>query len=181
MTDTQKVEQLEKQLKQTQQESEKLRQESQKLREELDRLRVSQTQGDGDKDPQQEANMKCLRENFLKVHAEKMDLLEKLGARDEELKQLRDQKAGVSETHLNVTRSLSADVILQLSPDDPTAEVVRLTEVVESKQSKIENLEVQVKSFQNVAIEKKRLESHSQDQSRTVMGLKKDLQAAQVI
>ena len=179
MTDTQKVEQLEKQLKQTQQESEKLRQESQRLREELDRLRMSQTQGDQDKDPQQEAVMENLRKNYLKLHTEKMDFLAKLEARDEELKQLHDQKAGASYTHPNVTRSISADGIL--SPDDPKVEVVRLREVVENKQNKIESLEVQLRSFQDVAREKERLQVHSQDQSKVVMGLKKELEAAQVM
>ena len=178
MTDTQKVEQLEKQLEQTQQEFEKFRQESQKLQEELDRLRMSQTQGDGDKDPQQEANMEILRKSYLKLHTEKMNLLDKLEARDEELKQLRDQKAVANDTHPNVTRSISADGIL--SPDDPKVEVVRLREVVENKQSKIESLEVQLRSFQTVASERVRLQGHSQDQSRTVMGLKKELEAAKV-
>ena len=161
MENSQKVDQLQRELEQIQNEFE-----------ELDLPQVSQKQTK--KDIQEEDTIEHLRKNYLKLHTEKMYLLEKLEARDEELKQLRDQSTSGEDTYTNAGCSLSSDGVFH------EVDIVRLREVVEHKQRKIESLEVQLTTFQAVANAKERLRVQSQDQSRIAIDLRKELEAAKV-
>ena len=133
--------------------------------------------------------LKELKAKYLAIHAEKMDLitnknqlvaekdqlLEKLEERDNQLKQLREEILargdGPPTEHPNVERSLSMGSIQ--SPDDPKAEVKRLREVLEERETKIHNLTMQLKTFEAVAGDKASLETD-------IVELKEQLQEAQV-
>ena len=84
---------------------------------------------------------------------ERKQLLEKLADRDIELKQLREETLPERDgrppvSHPDVERSLSMG---DLSPDDPTAENRKLRKMIEEKDMEIDNLKVQLKSFEAVA------------------------------
>ena len=84
-----------------------------------------------------------LKKNYLALHAERTQLLEKLEERDKQLKELREEQPTY---YPNVQRSLSMGEVL--SPEDPRAEVGRLQEVLQDKEKKIHNLGMQLKSLE---------------------------------
>ena len=104
--------------------------------------------------------------------AEREQLLVKLEQRDlglyEENLPGRDDRPPVS--HPDVERSLSTG---DQSPDDPKAEVKKLRKVIEEKDMKIDNLNVQLRSFDAVASGNMSLEEEN-------ARLKDKLKAAQV-
>jgi len=108
----------------------------------------------------------------MKDEAAKSDevraLEEKLQDRDEELKKLRQQAAG---SLVPVQTSLKYD---DLPPGtDPRAEIATLKQALESKDRKIESLQVQVRSFEGVI-------KHTKEQSKQVFKLKQELKTVQV-
>ena len=122
---------------------------------------------------------KDLKAKYLQVVDEKYTLLSereqlvvKLEQRDlglyEENLPKRDDRPPVS--HPDVERSLSTG---DLSPDDPKAEVKKLRKVIEEKDMKIDNLKVQLRSFEAVA-------SGNMSLGVEIAGLKDKLEAAQV-
>ena len=99
------------------------------------------------------------KEKYLSMHTEKMSLLEKLEERDAQLKEMRETLAesGITPTnypHLECSLSLGA----LGSPENPKVEVYRLRSVIEEKEKKLENMNMQVKTFEDVANEKAGLE-----------------------
>ena len=95
-------------------------------------------------------------------------LEEKLQDRDEELKKLRQQAAG---SLVPVQTSLKYD---DLPPGtDPMVEIATLKQALESKDHKIESLQVQVRSFEGVI-------KHTKEQSKQVFKLKQELKTVQV-
>ena len=114
---------------------------------------------------------KRLKSKFLKLHEEKMELLEKLEERDTQVKTLRDKVSQVTVEYPTVEHSLSAGELQ--SPDDPKAEIYQLKKVIEDKEKKIDNLTVQLQSFEKVA-------SGNTDLGQQVVKLKEQLKAAQV-
>ena len=95
-------------------------------------------------------------------------LEEKLQDRDEELKRLRQQATG---SLVPLQTSLKYD---DLPPDtDPRIEIATLKEALESKDRKIESLQVQVRSFEDVI-------KHTKEQSKQVFKLKQKLETVQV-
>ena len=95
-------------------------------------------------------------------------LLEKLQARDEDLEMLRQQATG---SGVPLQASLKFD---DLPPDtDPKMEIARLKQALESKEQKVESLQVQVRSFEGVI-------KHSKEQSKQVVKLKQELAALKV-
>ena len=108
----------------------------------------------------------------LKGEAAKSDevraLEEKLQDRDEELKMLRQQAVG---SLVSVQTSLKYD---ELPPGtDPMVEIATLKQALESKDRKIESLQVQVRSFEDVI-------KHTKEQSKQVFKLKQELKTVQV-
>ena len=95
-------------------------------------------------------------------------LEEKLQDRDEELKMLRQQAAG---SMVPVQTSLKYDD-LPLGTD-PMVEIATLKQALESKDRKIESLQVQVRSFEDVI-------KHTKEQSKQVLKLKQELKTVQV-
>ena len=108
----------------------------------------------------------------MKGEAAKSDevraLEEKLQDRDEELKKLRQQAAG---SVVPVQTSLKYD---DLPPGtDPMVEIATLKQALESKDRKIESLQVQVRSFEGII-------KHTKEQSKQVFKLKQELKTVQV-
>ena len=108
----------------------------------------------------------------MKGEAAKSDevraLEEKLQDRDEELKKLRQQAAG---SLVPVQTFLKYD---DLPPGtDPMVEIATLKQALESKNRKIEILQVQVRSFEDVI-------KHTKEQSKQVLKLKQELKTVQV-
>ena len=95
-------------------------------------------------------------------------LEEKLQDRDEELKRLRQEATG---SLVPLQTSLKYD---DLPPGtDPMVEIALLKEALESKDRKIESLQVQVRSFEDVI-------KHTKEQSKQVWKLKQELKTVQV-
>ena len=187
MTDTDKLE-LERMLRESQEKLEKLQVENTNL------LELLQNQSPESKEeevpnphpadvPQQQAGSpgqepKALRElkaKYLLLHGEKMQLLEKLEERDAQLQQLREESLRERDdrppvSHPDVERSLSTG---DVSPDDPKAEIRKLRKVIEEKDVKMENLYVQLRSFDAVASAKTSLE-------KEIAQMKTQLEAAKV-
>ena len=108
----------------------------------------------------------------VKSEAEWLDevraLEEKLQDRDEELKKLRHQAVG---SLAPVQTSLK---YADLPPGtDPMVEIATLKQALESKEHKIESLQVQVRSFEDVI-------KHTKEQSKQVLKLKQELKTVQV-
>ena len=169
MTDTVKLK-LQQELVESQQELELLREKNQTL------LEAVELEGDSRVKKLQEANMR-LTDKYLSLHGEKMHLFEKVKERDDQLRDLRE--AGVVMTDSrhnacfpNVQRSLSVGEVTNLT--DPIAEVDRLRIVIECKSKKIDNLTMQLNSFQDVASGNVSLQSD-------VTELKAKLEEAEVI
>ena len=104
-----------------------------------------------------------------------MQLLEKLEERDAQLQQLREESLRERDdrppvSHPDVERSLSTG---DVSPDDPKAEIRKLRKVIEEKDVKMENLYVQLRSFDAVASAKTSLE-------KEIAQMKTQLEAAKV-
>ena len=117
---------------------------------------------------------KRLKRNYLKIHDEKLQLLQKLEERDAELKELRTANATGEKTqkdYPSVERSLSVGEVK--SPEDPRAEVDRLRRVIEEKEVKVDNLNIQLQTFQEQAEENVTL-------SQQIAGLMEELKAMKV-
>ena len=186
MTDADKLE-LERMLRESQEKLEKLQVENKNL------LELLQNQSTESKEevsnlhpadvPQQQAGspgqepkaLKDLKGKYLLLHGEKMQLLEKLEERDAQLQQLREESLPEKDdrppvSHPEVERSLSTD---DLSPADSKAEIRILRKVIEEKDLKIDNLNVQLRAFDAVA-------SGNMSLGEEIAELKDKLQAAQV-
>ena len=95
-------------------------------------------------------------------------LEEKLQARDEELKGLRQRATG------SIVPSQASLTYDDLPPDtDPKIEIATLKRALKSKEQKIESLQVQVRSFEDVI-------KHTKEQSKEVLKLKQELEKVQV-
>ena len=144
MTDADKLDRQE-MLKQSQEDLEKLWCQNQLL---VERVRVleeeaqsgmkSETLGKTDNVSPEPGAFQCLKPQYL----EKMQLLEKLEERDNQLKALREEEL----TAIHLLSVWDAQ-----SPADSRAEVDRLRGVLEDREKKIHNLQVQLNSFQQVA------------------------------
>ena len=183
MTDADKLE-LERMLRESQEKLDKLQVENKNL---LELLQLQNQTPESKEEvpnlhpadvPQQQAGSRALKDlkaKYLLLFDEKLQLLEKLEQRDTQLQQLheetlpeRDGRPPVS--HPDVERSLSTG---DLSPDDPKAEVKKLRKVIEEKDMKIDNLNVQLRSFEVVA-------SGNMSLGEEIAKLKDKLEAAQV-
>ncbi len=106
----------------------------------------------GKSQPVEELN-KGLRANYLKVNEERILLISQLEERDAQIKRYRDKLAAKdappTTLSLNVQRSLSAGEAESL--EDPKAEVHRLGNALKGKETEVDNLKVQLQSFQEVA------------------------------
>ena len=117
---------------------------------------------------------KRLKKNYLKLLDEKLQLLQKLEERDAELKELRTANATGEKTqkdYPSVEHSLSAGEVT--SPKDPRAEVYHLRHVIEEKDMKLDNLDMQLQMFQEQAEENINL-------SQQIAGLKEELRTMKV-
>ena len=104
----------------------------------------------------------------VKVADQVKALQEKLRARDEELEELRQQATG---SRIQLQASLKYD---DLPPGtDPRVEIATLKRALESKEQKVECLQVQVRSFEGVI-------KHTKEQSKQVVKLKQELSALKV-
>ena len=116
-----------------------------------------------------------LKTQYLRMLEEKMQLLDKLEKRDNQLKALREEKLAKGEestaNYPDVMRSLSVGDAQ--SPADPRAEVDRLRGVLDDREKKIHNLQVQLNSFQQVASGNATLEEQ-------IVQLKGKLEASEV-
>ena len=123
---------------------------------------------------QRELRSQGASEKALQVKREEIDfkvadqvkvLQEKLRARDEELEELRQQATG---SGIPLQASLKYD---DLPTDtDPRVEIAMLKQALESKEQKVESLQVQVRSF----------EGFIKQQSKQVVKLKQELTALKV-
>lgn len=163
MTDTDKSN-LQQMLIESQNELEQLRNDNKSLSECLNLL--EQQGEDEEGEPVSQVAFRRLKNKFLSMHSEKTQLLEKLEARDAEVKELREGNRPPVE-YPDVQRSLSTGE--PLSPEDPMTEVHRLRSVLDDKEKKIQNLNMQLKSFQEVA-------SVNADLEEQIAQLKKQLQ-----
>ena len=159
MTDADKLD-LQEMLKQSQEELENLWCQNKLL---VERVRVleeeaqsgmkSETLGKTDNVSPEPGAFQRLKTQYLSTVEEKMQLLEKLEERDNQLKVLREEKLEKGEestaNYPDVMRSLSVGDAQ--SPADPRAEVDRLRGVLDDREKKIHNLQVQLNSFQQVA------------------------------
>ncbi len=129
---------------------------------------------EGKSQPVEELN-KRLRANYLKVNEERILLIAQLEERDAQMKRYRDELAAKdappATLSLNVQRSLSAGEAESL--EDPKAEVRRMENALKEKDVKIDNLEVQLDSFQVVA-------RGNMDLRKEVLELKKQLRESEV-
>ena len=116
-----------------------------------------------------------LKTQYLRMLEEKMQLLDKLEKRDNQLKALREEKLAKGEestaNYPDVMHLLSVGDTQ--SPADPRAEVDRLRGVLDDREKKIHNLQVQLNSFQQVAIGNATLEEQ-------IIQLKGKLEASEV-
>ena len=163
MTDTDKLD-LQQMLMESQKELENLRKEKENLLEQREGLleHVKVLEDSVDAKPESADSAKAVQEkkseaekfrqmkkSYLKIHAQKMQLEEKVIERDTQLKVFREG-FGVTpsppvDDH-DLQRSSSAGDLT--SPVDPRAEVLRLRSVVKEKDERIHNLDMQLRSFQ---------------------------------
>ncbi len=165
MTDTDKLD-LQQMLMESQKELENLRSEKESLLEHIEVLEVQfhlsdarsalenadtakagqgQTRSDADK-------LRQLKKNYLKVHNEKLELLEKVKERDSQVKELRDGFGQTANPPVdNQAPQHSSDLP---SPEDPRAEVDTLRATLDEREDRIHNLSMQLRSFQGLADEK---------------------------
>ena len=125
-----------------------------------------------DKVEQQDRQLDSLKKPAKAGEAAKSDevraLEEKLQHRDEELKRLRQQATG------SIVPSQASLTYDDLPPDtDPKIEIATLKQALKSKEQKIESLQVQVRSFEDVI-------KHTKEQSKEVLKLKQQLEKVQV-
>ncbi len=128
---------------------------------------------EGKSQPVVEELNKRLRTNYLKVNEERIFLIAQLEERDAQIKRYRDELAvkDAPPAPLNVQRSLSAGEAESL--EDPKAEVRRLGNALKEKEVEVDNLKVQLDSFQEVA-------SGNMDLGKEVLKLKKKLRESEV-
>ena len=173
---------LQEMLKQSQEELEKLWSQNKLL---VEHVRVleeeaqsdvkSETLGKTDNVSPEPGTFQRLKTQYLSTLEEKMQLLEKLEERDNQLKVLREEKLEKEEestaNYPDVMHSLSVGDTQ--SPADPRAEVDRLRGVLDDRENKIYNLQVQLNSFQQVASGNVTLEEQ-------IIQLKRKLEASEV-
>ena len=116
------------------------------------------------------------QEWWARYEKKKQELTEKIQEKDKENKQLRNRRP--TQTDPELSRSFSyeeppADV-------DPRVHIGQLKQALKSREEKIEELNIQVRSFQEIASQHKQFESNSKAQSTTVMNLKRELEKTQV-
>ena len=116
-----------------------------------------------------------LKKKYLSLHAEKlqiqsekMKLLGELEERDVQLKELLSESPYGSP---RLEQSLSLGALE--SPEDPRAEVYRLRSVVNDREKKLSNLNIQLKTFQEVA-------ASNADHERQLKQLQMKLKATEV-
>ena len=116
------------------------------------------------------------QEWWTSYEKKKQELIAKIEEKDKENKQLRNRSP--TQTHPELGRSFSYEE----PPEDvdPRVHVGQLKQALKSKEEKIEELNVQVRSFQEVASQHKQLKSNSKAQSTTVMNLRRELKKTQV-
>ena len=116
---------------------------------------------------EQDAQLKEMREmlaesgkdKYLSMYTEKMSLLEKLEERDAQLKEMREMLAESGTTPTNYPRIECSPSLGALgSPENLKVEVYRLRSVIEEKEKKLENMSMQLKTFEVIANEKAGLE-----------------------
>ena len=118
------------------------------------RLQAFEAVENASKTSQQDTDpFKILRTNYIDLHMEKTQLVEKLDKRDSQVKELR--KKLVRSGYLEESPGSLPDVRhtqQPLSPGhDSTAEVQQLRQVLQERETKIHNLNVQLNTFQEVA------------------------------
>ena len=144
---------------------EETRHELEKLKEEYGKLELQLRQG-GDA-----RQMKKELPELENLRA----LEEKLQDRDEELRLLRRQATGSA---VPSPASLKYD---DLPPGtDPKVEIATLKQALETKDQKIQSLQVQVGSFERVIQEQQKLHGHTKEQSKQVLKLRQELEAVKV-
>ena len=125
-----------------------------------------------DKVEQQDRQLDSLKKPAKAGEAAKSDevraLEEKLQHRDEELKRLRQQATG---SLVPLQTSLKYDDVPPGT--NPRVEIAKLKQALEIKDRKIESLQVQVRSFEDVI-------KHTKEQSKQVFKLKQELETVQV-
>ena len=116
------------------------------------------------------------QEWWTRYKNEKQELTEKIQEKDKENKQLRNRSP--TQTHPELSRSFSYEE----PPEDvdPRVHIGRLQQALKSREETIEELNIQVRSFQEIASQHKQLENHSKVQSTTVMNLRRELEKTQV-
>ena len=116
------------------------------------------------------------QEWWTRYEKKKQELTEKIQEKDKENKQLRN--CSPTQTHPELSRSFSYEE----PPEDvdPRVHIGRLQQALQSRERKIEELNVQVRSFQEIASQHKQLKSNSKAQSTTVMNLRRELEKTQV-
>ena len=144
-------------LMESQEKLERLQAENKNLLERVAELSAPKPAG-GVQPPSHEAKaFKDLKTKYLQVVDEKLQLLAERDQLLGEKKQLPEIETELKQLHLperppvshpDVERSLSTG---DLSPDDPKAESRNLRKVIEEKDMEIDNLKVQLRSFQAVA------------------------------
>ena len=119
-----------------------------------------------------------LKKEYLSLHAEKlqiqsekMKLLGELEERDVQLKELQEKLTESPYGSPRIEQSLSLGALE--SPEDPRAEVYRLRSVVDDREKKLSNLNIQLKTFQEVA-------ARNADFERQLMQLQLKLKATEV-
>ena len=104
------------------------------------------------------------------------DLEEKLQSRDEDIKQLREEKYPSLRYDPATLEALRSG-----SEDAAAIEIAELREVLEQKERKIHNLEQQVKSVEGIIRDRNLLHGHSKEQSRAVFRLQQQLETTEVV
>ena len=106
----------------------------------------------------------------------KQELIAKIEEKDKENKQLRNRSP--TQTRPELSRSFSYEE----PPEDvdPRVHIGQLKQALESREEKIEELNFQVRSFQEIASQHKQLKSHCKVQSTAVMNLRRELEKTQV-
>ena len=116
------------------------------------------------------------QEWWTRYENKRQELIAKLEEKNKENKQLRNRSP--TQTHPELGRSFSYEE----PPEDvdPRVHIGQLKQALKSREETIEELNVQVRSFQEIASQHKQLENHSKVQSTTVMNLRRELEKTQV-
>ena len=112
-----------------------------------------------------------LHEQKLQIQSEKIKLLGELEERDVQLKKLQEKLSESLYSSPHIERSLSLGALESL--EYPRAEVYRLRSVVDDREKKLSNLNIQLKTFQEVA-------ARNADLERQLKQLQMKLKATEV-